>query len=230
MTATDVDFKTLRKSIERFEATLRENRLEIFKLTAERHRLMCLPIPREDFAAYAAERIDIERENYIANINRLFQKSPPWNCRFWQFTPDAERPYGEQTNLAKANRTSTYGTSEAIPSENLFWFIGDTIKARVQEAILDPRVTWPEDVGPARAERLPMIAELDARLAELRTQQDAMLSAAAESGFAVTAVPPLDDKREQLKKLRREMEFPEWEGLCQSIGINPASREYAPEG
>lgn len=230
MTATTVDFKALRKSIERFEALLRETRLEIFSLTVERHRLMLLPLPREDYAAYAAERIDIERESYIANINGLFQKSPPWNSRFWQFTPDSPKAYGERVNIAKASRTSVTGTRPDVPVENLFWFIGDIIKAGVQEAILDPRIDWPEDVGPPRAERQPMIAKLDARLAELRAQQDEMLSTAAENGFAVSVALPLDEMREQLRKLRRTMEFPDWEDLCQSIGLDPASRDYAPEG
>jgi len=156
---------------------------QISELEDERAKLVSLPLPYDDFVDWALSRYDNLAKNYAGQWRgtilgadssmRSFYMAP---VQSHETLADFEVVYGRDCpiNFEKPTHSNQY-----FPMTDgvFFTIFRDAIKEGVRR-MLDESVKpeWPSRVGPARAERIPKIEKLEAKLSALIAERDEIRS------------------------------------------------------
>lgn len=148
---------------------------EIAALNDERRQLNNEPLTKADFAEYVKADIARQAQQYQNRLNREFSMAS--HARFVSL----ERKQQDGQPLGLPYLSGEMFAHGAKPEPHaLYWLFGEQIAERFVAA-LDSQ-PWPETATPI-AQRRERIAVIDARLAGLNTQRDALASEMMKAGL-----------------------------------------------
>ena len=117
------------------------------------------------------------------------------------------------------------------PSTTMEWgfvalFFGDQLKGRFAELARSIEYT----PGPPAAERAAVVAQLARELAELESQEEALVDQAAEAGVVIAHRPEVVQRRENERRQRERDEQSATDRRAREAQIDRRHEQRAPEG
>lgn len=181
-------FETIREVLARAKGRIGELNGKIYHLEQERSNLVSLPLPYDDFVDWALGRYDQLagafgtefRAYFINGGNSSFRPYYMSKRTGHRTLEDFKAVFGDGIPVALEKPRQTADQDLPFSPKAFFFIFKDAIKSGMRRALDENlKQEWPEEVGPARAERITMIKNLESEIAALVDERDAL---AAEIG------------------------------------------------
>lgn len=166
-------FQQLNASISELTGQIHALDDQIEAKTRERDGILSAPLSKDDYLSFLGREIDTYGQMHAKNLREVVQKDPR---NMVQLERDIQSQYGLNIPYLRAG----YPYGDAISPWAVFWYFGDLIKQRIGDA-LDGMV-WPQDAMPM-AERKIRVSQLEAKIADLNSQRDALAAQLEGAGL-----------------------------------------------
>lgn len=153
---------------------------EISALKDQRKRLVCLPLPYEDFVEWALERYDDQADRFNAFFRaNLLAKDSTMTLFYMrqrdghETLEDFKAVYSRTCPVPFEKPVQNPGDFNPI-SEYAFFYVFKDVIVKAIRVLMDKEIKpkWPKEVGPARAERIQQLEKIEARLSNLVADRD----------------------------------------------------------
>lgn len=187
-----MEFEEIRQVLTSAKGRIGELNGKICKLEQELSDLVCLPLPYDDFVDWALGRYDQLADGWRSEFKTTFLVERNSSFKPYYMSKrtghrtleDFKAVFGAGIPVSLEKPGERWANMDFPISPKAFFFIfKDAIKAGMRRTLDEclPE-NWPEEVGPARAERIPMIESLEREIAELVDERDYLTAQIASVG------------------------------------------------
>lgn len=186
-----MEFETIRQVLTSAKGRIGELNGKICELEQELSELVCLPLPYDDFVDWALGRYDQLADGWRSEFQATFLRERNSSFKPYYMSKrtghrtleDFKAVFGAGAPVVLEKPNQLAYVDFPISPKAFFFIFKDAIKAGMRrtfdECLLEE---WPEEVGPARAERITMIESLERKIAGLVDERDSLAAQIASIG------------------------------------------------